>query len=204
MNWIETIGLLASILVATSLLMSSIVKLRWFNTIGAIAFVAYGVLISSLSVALVNGFIIVINIYYLVKMSRQSDFFKILEESAHSEFLKEFFRLHKTDMQKFSAIDFSKNLEHYQIFFILRNHTPAAVMLAKKADSETLKVEADYAIREFRDFKIGQFVYNQSDFFKEKGYKKIQIEQHDHSQKSYFSKVGFRKISDTIWEKNIE
>ncbi|MCK7630171.1 hypothetical protein MZ018_00825 [Shewanella sp. JNE10-2] len=67
----EWVGYLASVVVAISLMMSNIKKLRWWNLIGAALFVAYGVAIDAYPVALVNFFIVLIDIYYLVKLYRE-------------------------------------------------------------------------------------------------------------------------------------
>ncbi len=64
----ELAGYVASILVALSLLMSSILALRVLNLIGAVVFVMYGVLVGSVPVIITNGFITLIDIYYLVRM----------------------------------------------------------------------------------------------------------------------------------------
>ena len=42
----EWVGYLASVVVAISLMMSNIKKLRWWNLIGAALFVAYGLAIA--------------------------------------------------------------------------------------------------------------------------------------------------------------
>ena len=44
---LETFGYLASLLVAVSLMMRSIVRLRWINLTGAACFTAYGILIAA-------------------------------------------------------------------------------------------------------------------------------------------------------------
>ncbi|MCL1091212.1 hypothetical protein L2744_16700 [Shewanella profunda] len=67
----EWVGYLASVVVAISLMMSNIKKLRWWNLIGAALFVSYGVAIDAYPVALVNFFIVLIDIYYLVKLYRE-------------------------------------------------------------------------------------------------------------------------------------
>ena len=69
----EWVGYLASVVVAISLMMSSIKKLRWWNLIGAALFVAYGIAISAYPVALVNFFIVLIDAYYLIKLYREAD-----------------------------------------------------------------------------------------------------------------------------------
>ncbi|MBR9729198.1 YgjV family protein [Shewanella intestini] len=64
----EWVGYLASVVVAVSLMMADIKKLRWWNLIGAALFVAYGLAIDAIPVALVNFFIVLIDIYYLIKL----------------------------------------------------------------------------------------------------------------------------------------
>lgn len=64
----EWVGYLASVVVAISLMMSNIKKLRWWNLIGAALFVAYGLAIDALPVALVNFFIVLIDLFYLIKL----------------------------------------------------------------------------------------------------------------------------------------
>ena len=46
--WLEIMGYTASIIVFFSLLMSSIIKLRWYNLLGASLFSLYGFLIGAL------------------------------------------------------------------------------------------------------------------------------------------------------------
>ena len=65
---IEIIGYLASIIIVVSMLMSSIIKLRWYNLIGALLFSIYGFLIGALPVGIINAFITLIDIYYIHKM----------------------------------------------------------------------------------------------------------------------------------------
>lgn len=66
-NLIECLGYVASVLVAISFLMKSMNKLRFVNMVGAICFVIYAVAINAIPVALINFFIVCVNIYYLTK-----------------------------------------------------------------------------------------------------------------------------------------
>lgn len=66
-NVIEWFGYFASVIVAISFLMKSINKLRLVNTLGAICFVIYSVVIKAWPVALINIFVICVNIYHLTK-----------------------------------------------------------------------------------------------------------------------------------------
>lgn len=66
----ELVGYLASIFVAISLLMSSMKKLRYLNSVGCVLFVIYGVWVEAYPVAVMNSFCICVNIYYLMKLRK--------------------------------------------------------------------------------------------------------------------------------------
>ena len=63
----ELIGYLASILIVISLAMSSVIRLRVVNLVGAVVFSIYGVLIGSLPVLLTNLVITGLDIFYLYR-----------------------------------------------------------------------------------------------------------------------------------------
>ena len=65
---IEWIGYLASILIAISMFMKDIVKLRFINLVGSLLFAFYGFSIKAYPVATINSIIVFINIYYLYKL----------------------------------------------------------------------------------------------------------------------------------------
>lgn len=67
---IEWLGYAASAMIAISLLMTSIVKLRIINTIGCILFVIYGTSVKAYPVAVANAIIIIINMYNLYKLKQ--------------------------------------------------------------------------------------------------------------------------------------
>lgn len=71
MNMIEILGYVAMVLVAGSFLLKDVVKLRLVNSVGAVCFVIYGLLIGSVPVAGLNIFVVCVNAYYIMK-SRQA------------------------------------------------------------------------------------------------------------------------------------
>lgn len=70
-NYVELFGYAASAFVAISLLMVSLLKLRVLNLIGCTFFVIYGLFLHSFPIVIANGFIMLINIYYLIQMYRK-------------------------------------------------------------------------------------------------------------------------------------
>ena len=65
---IELVGYGASILIAISLTMTDMYKLRIINSVGCLRFVIYGLNVGAYPVALANAIIIIINIYNVYKL----------------------------------------------------------------------------------------------------------------------------------------
>jgi len=73
----EIIGYVASLLVAVSLMMRSVLKLRIINLLGAAAFTLYGLLIDAYPVAVMNLFIVLIDLYYLREFITSKGYFSL-------------------------------------------------------------------------------------------------------------------------------
>ena len=65
---IELFGYLGSALVVVSMLMTSVMKLRIINTVGSVIFMIYALIIRSYPTALMNLFLVGINIYHMLKL----------------------------------------------------------------------------------------------------------------------------------------
>lgn len=70
---IEWVGYLASVLIAVSMFMKDIIKLRFINLVGSLCFVIYGLIIKAYPVALTNIVIVIVNLYYLYKIINEKN-----------------------------------------------------------------------------------------------------------------------------------
>ncbi len=194
MAWQEILGYVASVVVAVSLMMNSIVKLRWINLIGSSLFSAYGFIIGAIPVGVLNGFIALINVYYLIKMYRTTEYFKILPVSEFNEYLNEYLQFYKADIKRFFP-DFEYDAQkHTFSYYILRNMALAGVVLGKKKDEQTLIIELDFVKPEFRDLKPGMFLFQQNkQLFKEKGFTRLISKHNSKAHENYLKKVGFKE-----------
>ena len=107
---IEAIGYLGSALVLVSFLMASVVKLRIINSIGSIIFTIYAFIIHSYPTALMNLCLVLINIYYLVKMSNTSVEYDFIKLNKGDSVISYFIDCYKDDIQKCfpgNPLDFS-------------------------------------------------------------------------------------------------
>ena len=202
---LQMLGYIASIIIALSMTMNSIVKFRWINLAGALSFSVYGFIIGALPVGFLNGFIVAVDIYYLWSIYSKKEIFETLEVRAENKYLIRFLEYHNNDIQTYFP-GFSYKPEMNTIsFFILRNMSVAGIFLAHRENEGTLKVGLDYVIPEYRDFKNGKYVYLRlRKRFIESGFKKIVATANSTKYISYLKKLGFAINLDGFYEKTLE
>jgi hypothetical protein len=196
----ELIGYVASALVAISLMMSSVLRLRVLNLFGSAAFTVYGVLIGAYPVAVVNLIIVFINLYYLRQMLRPREYFRLLGVSPTSEYLHAFVAFYRDEIRRFLP-DFSYVARDEKLtFFVLRDMVPAALFVGEVRRGGTLEVELDFVIPRFRDFKAGRYVFgDQAGFFRERGIQEIVSPAGNPQHESYLRKMGFEPAAGGVY-----
>ncbi len=192
MDWLSILGYAASIIVATGMMMSSIKILRWINLLGAITFSTYGFLIGALPVGILNSFIVMIDIYHLITIYTKKEYLKPLPVRGDNKLLLEFLNFYKEDIKNFFPDFYYKPEINKFSFFVLRDMSIAGLILAREYEPEILKISLDYTIPQYRDFKVGKYVYDTHiQKFKDSGYKLLIAFPSNKKQKNYFDKMGF-------------
>ena len=192
LNWI---GYIASFVVLVSLLMTSVKKLRWINLAGSVLFGFYGFMIQSIPTGLMNVGIAIINIYFLYKMYSLKEYFKLLELNGSSDYLHMFLDYYKRDIGTFTNVDF-KDIESADVkVLVLRDMAPASLLTGNIENEDTLRIQIDYAIPMYRDFKLGSYLFgDKKTFFTDKGITKLIAESINDIHTSYLLKMGFKPI----------
>jgi len=193
-NTVELIGYLGSILVAISLMMKSLLRLRLINLFGALFFTIYGILLNAYPVAVLNGMIVCIDIYYLVQMWRQKDFFTFLEVSPKSEYLRAFVDFYRDDIAEIIPNYTYQADQPLLCFFILRNMVPAGLFIVNVHSAEA-QVQLDYVIPNFRDLEVARFIFEENAaFFMERGIERFVSEEGSEVHRKYLEKMKFVKM----------
>ncbi len=197
MNTAELIGYAGSVVILVSLLMKSLVKLRWINLAGSVLFSLYGLLIRAWPVFGINAVIVGIDAWFLLQMMRRLDYFDISPVSQiGAEYFRRFFLYYEKDIQSFfpnTPIGLLLESETYMSF---RNMLPVGFFSMRLAGEEA-HIVADYVIPEYRDFKIGVFVYEvRRMYFKEKGIKRFVADGRVAAHSRYLRRNGFRPDPD--------
>lgn len=201
---LQWIGYLASIVIATSMTMSSILKFRLINLVGAITFSTYGFLIGAWPVGFLNAFIALVDIYYLYTIYSKKEVFEILEIRADNRYLLRFLQFHEKDIQHFfPGFEYKPELNTIS-FFVLRNMAVAGVFLAQRKEDHCLSVGLDFVIPEYRDFKNGKYIYLRlRNRFINEGYTKVIAEGKSEKYSKYLQKLGFEKTVEGNYEKSL-
>lgn len=188
----EILGYTASILIAVSLMMHSVLRLRVVNLIGALLFTVYGLVIKSYPVAAVNFFIVLVNLYYLYQMRSAKEFFRLFQVPGSSEYLLNFLKYYRQDILRFNPGVTVDPQEKHLCFFILRNMIPAGLVIGEVRNGSNLFIEVDYAIPGYRDFRMGRFVYiDQRHVLREHGIQTIYARPGSPSHTQYLKRMGF-------------
>ncbi len=196
--WLEMVGYLGSVAVAISLMMRSLLRLRVINSVGCVIFVIYGILIHAYPVAILNGFIVCINGYYLYRMFRQVDYFQLLEISHDSAYLSSLLDFYGDDVRQIYPEYAHEAATDSPTWLVLRNMVPAGVFVLQREAAQA-KVLLDYVIPTYRDFRVARFFYHEkAEYFRSQGIDRFVSAPGRPRHAKYLERMGFR-LQDALY-----
>lgn len=196
---LQLLGYAASLLIAASLLMRSFVRLRILNLAGALTFALYGFLIGAVPVGVLNLMTATINVVQLIRLQRRREIFRILEIRPEAPYLKYFLDFQADDIRRFFP-RFRFEPEHRGVatlaLFVLRDLVPAGVLLGA-IRGDRLEVELDYVIPQYRDSKIGRYLFSdEAEFFRRRGVTEIHSAADTAAHAAYLRQMGFQSTGE--------
>jgi len=163
MNFVEVFGTTASVVIAISLTMKNLKRLRVLNAVGALGFTVYGLLIGTRRRLRLNGFIVVIDIVFLWKMYASKDRFDVIESDPYaSPFVALFLGHHKDDIKRYQPEFSLEPGKGWQTEFILRDLNPVSIVIYRRTDPATVEIGLDYAVPSYRDFQSAEYYFRKS------------------------------------------
>jgi GNAT superfamily N-acetyltransferase len=204
-SWLPLLGYAASVLIATSLLMRSIVRLRVINLAGAATFSVYGFLIGAYPVGILNLMTATINVVQLIHLQRRREIFRILDIRPNAPYLHYFLDFQSADIRRFFP-NFRYDPHEAEgtriALLVLRDLVPAGVLLGT-IHGERLEVELDYVVPQYRDLKVGRFLFiDEADYFRGLGVREILSSADTEAHAKYLRRVGFDTVNErtcTLW-----
>lgn len=198
-SYYQIIGYTGSFLVALSLTMKNIRLLRRINLLGAFTFSMYGLLIGAMPVFVLNGYIVLIDIYYLFKMYKTKEQFKMVPvlDKKHN-YLKLFLDFYGNDILQFFPNFDRNNLDKFDCYFVLRDLKPIGLVIYNEISDKKIELHVDYVIPDYRDMKSGQYLYTSAiKYLRNRGYKEIITKSEVKPHIKYLLNVGFVKAKES-------
>lgn len=192
---LQILGYLASVLVTVSLMMRSIVRLRWINLAGAIFFTVYGVLIRAYPVAALNLAVVGINIYHLWKMrTRVHEAFAVVEMAPDASYVQQFLRFYGRDIDRTQPSAVMKVPGSDHVLVVVRDMVPAGIVALSAPDGAgTGTVVLDYVTPAYRDLKVGTFLYRtETQHLRQLGYRTLETAAGTDDHRRFLERMGFR------------
>jgi len=190
----ELIGYVASALIVISITQKSILRLRVIGLTGSATFLTYGLLIGAFPIVLVNIAAASIHLWFLRKLIFHKDeVFSVLHVSTESRYLRNFLDFYQHDMTTRFHPGFVYEPRPDQITaFILRDVVPAGLFIGRRHDDGSVEVLVDYAIPQYRDFKMAPFLYSdESGLFTDRPCTSLWADVGSEVQADYLTRVGF-------------
>lgn len=194
--FLQFLGYAASVLVAVSLMMKSLLRLRVINLAGAALMAVYGLFIRAYPVAALNGTIVLVDLYYLWQMTRQRDYFQLLEVAHDSEYVRGFTAFHRAEIAEYVPEYAYAPSEAHQHVLVLRNMVPAGLLVLRPEGAVT-RVLLDFVIPGYRDFGVGKFLFEENaPWFRERGVRRLVSAPGRPKHAAYLERMGFRRTGD--------
>ncbi|MGQ0600822.1 MAG: hypothetical protein ACT4QE_03895 [Anaerolineales bacterium] len=189
---LEGLGYLASVLVAVSLMMRSILRLRIINLIGAVCFTVYGALIAAYPVAMVNFIIALINIYFLFQMTRAREQFALAEVRPVSDYLRQFLKFYASEIARFQPEFTHDPIRPQNVYFILRDMVPAGLIITEPREAGSAWITLDFVTPAYRDLRVADFLFRQNTrVFLSRGIATLYSAPGNAPHEAYLRRLGF-------------
>lgn len=196
--FIEIFGYIGSFLVVISMLMSSVVKLRFINTIGSTISLIYAFICGAFPLALMNACLIVINVYNLFKLLKTEKQYELVESKPSDSFVGYILKHYADDIRTYFP-GFSGNENMDVAYVTCCEGKPAGLLLGKERKEGVVDVIIDYSTPEYRDCSVGKFLYSN---LHAKGVETLIFAQNkSETHVSYMTKMGFAKEENGFMKK---
>ena len=153
------IGYLGSALAVVSMLMPPVIRLRVLNTTGSGIFAAYALMIHFCPTAMMNGLLLGINVYNLIKLTQKDRSYDLVEGAQGEGLLRYLLDYYREGIRAYFP-DFLADSGAARVYIVCCNGNPAGVLLVTGGGQGTLQVLLDYSTPTCRDCSIGAYLYS--------------------------------------------
>lgn len=184
---LEIFGYVGTVLVILSMMMTSVLKLRLINICGGTISCIYSVFYQAWPVVIMNICLIIINIYQVMRQLTRKQTYGHVRLISDDESLKYFISLNGNDIKTFLPSFDVNDIQNCEIHMAYVGST-AVGMVAGKRDGESFYVSLDYAIKQYRDFKVSKYLFS---VLANDGVNRLVADKGNADHNRYLEKMGF-------------
>jgi len=118
-----------------------------------------------------------------------------------SRYLAYFLQFYADEISRFQPEFAYEPARDHRAYFLLRDHIPAGLVIARPCRDDSLEIELDFVIPEYRDFKLGEFLYSgESGLFADADCREAWSQPGTSDHDRYLERVGFRRTTGSDGE----
>jgi hypothetical protein len=200
-GWLlEAVGWIGSAVLVWSLLQTRLQRLRILNLIGSLILLGYNLAVGVWPMVGLNTVLAGINVFYLLRMSRQrhdATEYEVLEVSGDDEYLRHVLRVHEADIRRYNpefVHDPFSPSSGDPSYLVLKGDATVGVVLVRDMGDGRAQLLLDYVTPAYRDLSPGEFVFGPDGPFRSRGFRRV-LTPHGMVD-PYYERLGFRKDGD--------
>jgi hypothetical protein len=198
-TWLDVVGWAGSALLVWSLLQTRILRLRLLNLVGCLVLIFFNGALRVWPMVGLNVVLAIINVVYLRRLwkTRHDDrAYAVVEVATDDEYLAHVLHVHRAEIARFNpAFEWDGGGSDRSAFLVVRGDETVGVVVVRPFGDGVAQVELDYVTKRFRDFTPGEFVYRRSQWFTDRGFRRVVSP--PGMVAPYYEHLGFRREGDT-------
>ncbi len=155
---LEIFGYMGTALVVLSMLMTSVVRLRVLNICGSVISLIYAFLGGAFPIVALNGSLIVINAWQLLRMRKNKVGFRRVQMCVSDASATYFLAQNHRDIASFFPSNLSRVEDTDEAHLVFCGNEIAGILIGRR-EGDTFHILVDYAAPRWRDLSVGAFLY---------------------------------------------
>ncbi len=199
---VEALGYAGTLVILVSLAVKSIVRFRWLNAAGSLLLVVFAFATRSWPVVAMNLGIIVIDLYFIVRVSSVPRECKLVAAEPTSALLQYFYAQNRDEITALFGETAFADARYFTYF--VRGSEVAGLFAWRDSVPGECVVSVDFVTGRYRDTSIGRYFFgNQLPAFRDRGYSRIVYRNVGYGHWKYLRSLGFKDLGGGDFEKEI-
>ena len=161
----------------------------------------YAILIRSYPTALLNGCLVGVNVYQLLRLRRTTGrCYEIQQISGGEGFMAWFLRQYGEDIRRFFADFEPETIQNKDGFAVFYENQAAGILLGDRSGGE-FSILLDYTTPAYRDCSVGEYLYEKLPDY---GLARLSCAADSPEHVQYMEKMGFARQADQRYVKELK